>query len=79
MRACPYRGDGKPVEGGPHTYPEMAAAGLWTTPTGIAKYVIEVQQSLDGKANHMLNAAMTRDMLTPGIGRLGTRSADWRI
>jgi hypothetical protein len=77
--AIPYRGDGKPVEGGPHTYPEMAAAGLWTTPTGIAKYLIEVQQSLDGKANYMLNAAMTRNMLTPGIGRLGTRSADWRI
>src|SRR6516162_7998384 len=24
--ATPYRGDGKPVEGGAHTYPEMAAA-----------------------------------------------------
>jgi CubicO group peptidase (beta-lactamase class C family) len=69
--ATPYRGDGKPVEGGPHTYPEMAAAGLWTTPTDIAKYAIEVEQSLDGKANHVLNQDMTRQMLTPGMGSWG--------
>lgn len=69
--ATPYRGDGKPVEGGAHTYPEMAAAGLWTTPTDIAKYAIEVEQSLAGKANHVLNAEMTRQMLTPGMGNWG--------
>ena len=69
--ATPYRGDGKPVEGGAHTYPEMAAAGLWTTPTDIAKYAIEVEQSLAGKANHVLNADMTRQMVTPGMGDWG--------
>ena len=69
--ATPYRGDGKPVEGGAHTYPEMAAAGLWTTPTDLAIYAIEVEQSLAGKANHVLSADMTRQMLTPGMGRWG--------
>jgi CubicO group peptidase (beta-lactamase class C family) len=69
--AMPYRGDGRLVEGGPHTYPEMAAAGLWTTPTDIARYAMEVEQSLDGKANHVLNADMTRQMLTPGMGSWG--------
>jgi CubicO group peptidase (beta-lactamase class C family) len=69
--AMPYRSDGKPVEGGAHTYPEMAAAGLWTTPTDIAKYAIEVERSLKGNANHVLNADMTRQMLTPGIGHWG--------
>jgi CubicO group peptidase (beta-lactamase class C family) len=69
--ATPYRGDGKPVEGGAHTYPEMAAAGLWTTPTDLARYAIEVEQSLQGKANHVLSAGMTRQMLTPGIGHWG--------
>ena len=69
--ATPYRGDGKPVEGGAHTYPEMAAAGLWTTPTDLARYAIEVEQSLQGKANHVLSADMTRQMLTPGIGHWG--------
>jgi CubicO group peptidase (beta-lactamase class C family) len=69
--ATPYRGDGKPVDGGAHTYPEMAAAGLWTTPTDLAHYSIEVEQSLQGKANHVLSADMTLQMLTPGIGHWG--------
>ena len=69
--ATPYRGDGKPVEGGAHTYPEMAAAGLWTTPSDLARYAIEVEQSLEGKANHVLSVEMTRQMLTPGIGHWG--------
>ena len=69
--ATPYRGDGKPVEGGAHTYPEMAAAGLWTTPTDLLRYAIEVEKSLDGKANHVLSAGMTRQMLTAGVGNWG--------
>lgn len=69
--ATPYRGDGKPVAGGAHTYPEMAAAGLWTTPTDIAKYSLEVVRSLDGKANHVLSPDMTRQMLTRGMGNWG--------
>ena len=69
--AMPYRGDGKEVTGGPHTYPEMAAAGLWTTPTDIAKYAIEVERSLDGKANHVLDQDMTRQMVAPGMGSWG--------
>ena len=69
--ATPYRGDGKPVEGGAHTYPEMAAAGLWTTPTDLAHYAIEVVRSMDGKANHVLSQDMTRQMLTPGMGKWG--------
>ena len=69
--ATPYRGDGKPVEGGAHTYPEMAAAGLWTTPTDLARYAIEVRHSLESKANHVLSMDMTRQMVTPGQGHWG--------
>jgi CubicO group peptidase (beta-lactamase class C family) len=69
--ATPYHGDGKPVEGGAHTYPEMAAAGLWTTPTDLALYAIEVERSLAGQANHVLSADMTRQMLTAGMGHWG--------
>jgi hypothetical protein len=49
----------------------MAAAGLWTTPTDLALYAIEVENSLAGKANHVLSADMTRQMLTPGMGHWG--------
>ncbi|HKF46879.1 MAG TPA: serine hydrolase [Terracidiphilus sp.] len=69
--ATPYNEDGTPVAGGAHTYPEMAAAGLWTTASDLAQYIIENQHSLAGHANHVLSQAMTKQMLTPGIGNWG--------
>ena len=69
--AIPYRGDGKPVEGGPHTYPEMAAAGLWTTPSDLARYALEVQRSLAGTPNLVLSKATVQQMLTPGLNDWG--------
>src|SRR5579863_9610749 len=61
------RMDGTPVAGRWHIYPEMAAAGLWTTPTDLAKFAIEIALSKQGKANHILSEKMTRQMLTPQI------------
>jgi CubicO group peptidase (beta-lactamase class C family) len=69
--ATPYDESGNPIPGGAHTYPEQAAAGLWTTPSDLARYVLELQQSLQGKATHVLNQDMTRKMLTPGKGHWG--------
>ncbi|MGH9437523.1 MAG: serine hydrolase, partial [Terriglobia bacterium] len=69
--AMPYTRTGTPVRGGPHTYPEMAAAGLWTTPSDLARYIIEVQESLRGRANHVLSQKLTEEMLTPGKGHWG--------
>ena len=69
--ATPYTIKGPPVAGGAHTYPEMAAAGLWTTPTDLARYMIENQQSLEGKANHVLSKEMTQTMMTAGMGGWG--------
>ena len=65
--ASGYRANGKVVEGKIHIYPEMAAAGLWTTPTDLAKFAIEVQLSLQGKANKVLSKEMTAKMVTPFI------------
>src|SRR5262245_6205096 len=65
--ASGHRGDGKPVEGKIHVYPEMAAAGLWTTPTDLAKFAIEIQLSLTGKSNKVLSREMTTKMVTPFI------------
>jgi CubicO group peptidase (beta-lactamase class C family) len=62
--ATPYDADGNPIKGGPHTYPEMAPAGLWTTPSDLANYAMTVQQALSGKPNSLLSPQMTRQMLT---------------
>ncbi len=57
--------DGKAVHGKWHVYPEMAAAGLWTTPTDLAKFAIEIALSKQGKANHVLTQKTIQEMLTP--------------
>ncbi len=63
--------DGKPVHGRWHIYPEMAAAGLWTTPTDLAKFAIEIALSKQGQANHVLSEKMTNEMLTPVMDEAG--------
>jgi CubicO group peptidase (beta-lactamase class C family) len=64
-------GDGKPVHGKWHIYPEMAAAGLWTTPTDLAHFAIETALSKQGKSNRILSEKMTREMLTPVLDDVG--------
>lgn len=65
--ATGYYGNGNPVTGKYHVYPEQAAAGLWTTPTDLAKYIIECQLALEGKSQKVLSPAMMKKRLTPYI------------
>lgn len=69
--AVGHRPDGTKVKGNWHTYPEMAAAGLWTTPTDLARFAIEIQRSLAGKSNRVLSQEMVKQMLTPQVGGFG--------
>jgi len=59
--------DGTTMHGKWHVYPEMAAAGLWTTPTDLSKFVIEIALTKQGKSNRILSQSMARQMLTPQI------------
>ncbi len=69
--ATPYLATGAPVPGGSHTYPELAAAGLWTTPTDIARFALALLDASAGRATPVLSQLTTRQMLTPGLGDYG--------
>ncbi|MBN1224255.1 MAG: beta-lactamase family protein [Candidatus Aminicenantes bacterium] len=71
LAASAHRPTGKMIPGKWHIYPELAAAGLWTTPSDLCRYAVEVQKSLGGKSNKVLSQNMIRQMLTPGIGNWG--------
>jgi len=60
--------DGKPVHGNWHVYPEMAAAGLWTTPGDLAKFAIETALAEEGKSSKLLSQSMTRERLSAQPG-----------
>jgi len=63
--AAGYRRDGSAVPGKRHTYPEMHAAGLWTTASDLARFAIAMQNSLRGEAGGVLRPATAQEMTTP--------------
>lgn len=66
-----YKGDGSVYKGLWHNYPEQAAAGLWTTPTDLAKYVGEVIAIYKGKETGVLSQKTIKEMLTPHMNGWG--------
>lgn len=72
--ATGYKADGNEIPGKYHIYPEQAAAGLWTNPVDLCKYIIETQLSYKGESSKVLSPEMTRLRLTPVLedAALGT-------
>lgn len=70
--ASAHDSQGRPIRGRWHIYPEQGAAGLWTTPTDLARYAIEVQQAARGMSDKVLSRELLDAMLTPqGGGPVG--------
>ncbi len=67
--ATGHRTGGGPVAGRWHVYPEMAAAGLWTTPSDLARLAIAIQRAFAGEPDRILSHTMAREVLTPQIAR----------
>ena len=71
LTASGYYADRSPVRGRWHVYPEMAAAGLWTTATDLARFAIEIQQTLAGHGHGVISPAMARQYVTVQKGPSG--------
>ena len=65
LAAVGHRDDGTAVPGGWYTYPELAAAGLWTTGGDLARLVVALQRALRGAPDAILPSALARAMVTP--------------
>jgi len=63
--------DGKPIPGGWHVYPEMAPAGLWTTPTDLSKWALAITAARAGRSTTLLSQGMTQQMLTAQKNEVG--------
>jgi|WetSurMetagenome_2_1015567.scaffolds.fasta_scaffold69416_2 CubicO group peptidase (beta-lactamase class C family) len=69
--ASAHQANGKVVNGRWHVYPELAPAGLWSTPSDLCRFAIELQKSVAGESNKVISKEMAGKMLTPGIGNWG--------
>ena len=71
LTAAGYYSNRSAVRGRWHLYPEMAAAGLWTTATDLAKFAIEIQETLAGRGHGVVSPAMARQYVTEQKGGSG--------
>lgn len=54
---------GSPIADRWHVYPELAAAGLWSTPRDLARFAVAVQNAYAGRG--LIPRTLAVDMLTP--------------
>jgi CubicO group peptidase (beta-lactamase class C family) len=62
---------GKMIDGRWHAYPEHAAAGLWTTPGDLARFMMEIAAAWAGKSTRLIEQRTAREMLTRQSGSYG--------
>ena len=78
--------NGKPLPGGERVYPEMAAAGLWTTPTDLARLLVDLQRTFRDGSGSLLSPETVREMVriegTRGMGlgfQVSAGPAGWTV
>jgi CubicO group peptidase (beta-lactamase class C family) len=60
--------DGKELPGRWHLFPEHAAAGLWSTPTDLAKLLVQLAHTWQGFSSIFLHRHTLEEILTPQNG-----------
>jgi CubicO group peptidase (beta-lactamase class C family) len=69
----------RPVPGRFHVYPEMAAAGLWTTPADLARWAIALSDAYNGKSTRLTSTDMARQMVSHQFHILPSTGMDWGL
>ncbi len=64
--AAGYHRNGAQVPTKRHVYPEMAAAGLWTTPSDLARFLIAISKARNGM-DSALSKTVATQMTSPAI------------
>ena len=59
--------NGQPFEEKRHHYPFAASGGLWTTPSDLARFAIEITRARAGESDRLLSQEMACEMLTTQI------------
>ena len=80
--ASGYRSDGAAIAAGHMVHPELAAAGLWSTPSDLARWALAVTAAYHGRSSRPISPASARAMLTSGQGNWGLglpvdREGEW--
>lgn len=63
--AAGHRAAARQVSGDWHVYPEMAAAGLWTTPRDLAQFIMGIQDAHLARSGAVLPQWLANEMLRP--------------
>lgn len=69
--ASGHTADGLPMPGGGAVFPELAPAGLWATPSDLARLAMELAREADGRSDRILDQTLAREMLTRQAGVWG--------
>ncbi len=71
VHAVGHDARGQRITGGWRVHPELAAAGLWTTPTDLARFSIALTAAIRDEDGGLLTRATAQAMFTPVFGFAG--------
>ena len=69
--ASGFDSQGRPVPGGGKVFPELGPAGLWSTPSDLARLATEMDQEMDGRSSRILDQPTMTEMMMRQAGNWG--------
>ena len=63
--------DGSPLDAGWRVNPELAASGLWATPSDVARLTIAIARAARGDSHRFLGRVAARELMARGLGNWG--------